>query len=73
MLVHEWDVELQPGTRHVSGRAGNDQSDTGHEAQTSEADGHALTRRPSITTGVSEAGNEMSFADMSGNGAVLTI
>jgi hypothetical protein len=73
VLVHERDVELQPGTRYVSGRPGNDQGNTGHEAQTSAAGGDASTRPPSIIRGVSESCVEMSFADMSGIGAVLTI
>jgi hypothetical protein len=73
VLVREWNVELQPGARYVRGRPGDDQSNAGHEAQTSSSYGHAATRPPSITTGGSEPCVEMSSVGMSGTGAVLTI
>jgi hypothetical protein len=71
VLIRKRDVELQPGTRCVSGRPGNNQGNAGHEAQTSASRGHASTRPPSITTGASESCVEMSSADISGTGAVL--
>lgn len=73
VLVQEWGAELEPGARHVRGRPGDDQSRTGHQAQTTTPDGHASIRSPSITAGVGAACVHRTIGGRGVAGAVLTI